>query len=136
MTVKFNPLHVFARKQTVGKDDAEAVALPVMVYLDAAKRGECPHAGANHLALHLIMASYIAQQKKARPFYDQVMAAYYALKKASERPTELLDLTTGEHRAISKALRTYLSSLPSMEIGLLSDAQMVAQMKLTSTEGE
>lgn len=121
-----NPLELIARKQKVGKDDAESIMLPIMAYLDAAKRSACTAAGSNFLTKHLIIASYIAAKAKSRRFHDQVTAAYAALKKASDRPTKLLDLTTGEHKAIAAALKTYLCAMPNVEVGTMRDACVVA----------
>lgn len=42
-----NPLDLIARKQRVGQADAELIMLPVMAYLDAAKRSACTATGAN-----------------------------------------------------------------------------------------
>lgn len=126
-----NPLELIARKQKVGKEDAESIMLPIMAYLDAAKRSACTTPGANFLAKHLIIASYIAAKSKSRRFHDQVTAAYAALKKASERPTKLLDLTTGEHRAIAVAIKTYLCAMPNVEVGTMRDACAIAAKAMT-----
>ena len=121
-----NPLNLLARKQKVGQADAELIMMPVMAYLDAAKRSACENQGADFLTKHLIIASYIASKLKSRRFHDQVTAAYAALKKASERDTKLLDLTTGEHKAITAALKTYLCALANVEVGTMNDACLVA----------
>lgn len=127
MTKARNPLDIFARKQRVGSDDADAIALPLMIHFDAAKRGQCTAAGANFLTTHLIIASYLAAKLKAKPFHDRVTAAYAALKKASDRPTRLLDLTTGEHKEIALALKVYLCALPDVEMGLMEEACRAAE---------
>ena len=121
-----NPLDLIARKQKVGQDDAKLIMLPVMAYLDAAKRSACENQGVDFLTKHLIIASYIASKLKSRQFHDQVTAAYAALKKASERDTKLLDLTTGEHKAIAGAIKTYLCALANVEVGTMNDACLVA----------
>ena len=122
MTNNRNPLDIFARKQRVGHDDADAIALQILCHFDAAKRGQCTAAGANFLTTHLIIASYLASRLKSKRFHDQVTAGYVALKKASDRPTNLLDLTTKEHKQIAAALKTYLGALPSVEVGLMDEA--------------
>jgi hypothetical protein len=127
MTNHHNPLEIFARKQRVGQSDTDAIALPLMIHLDAAKRGQCTAPGANFLTTHLIAASYIAARTRSKRFHDQVTAAYAALKKASDRPTALLDLTTGEHAAISKAFKTYLCAMPDIEVGVMYDATAIAK---------
>lgn len=131
MSAKRNPLDIFARKQKVGEDDTRAIALPIMVHLDAAKRGQCTVGGANHLTTHLLIASYIASRTKSKSFYDQVVKAYAALGKASARPTKLLDLTTGEHKAIAAAIKTYLCSMPQVEVGVMNDACKAAEKLMT-----
>lgn len=121
-----NPMFLIAEKQRVGQEDANSIALTVLVWLDAAKRGKCTAPGCNHLTIHLIIASYIASKLKSRRFHDQVTAAYAALKKASDRETRLLDLTTGEHKAIAAAIKTYLCALANVEVGTMNDACLVA----------
>lgn len=114
-------------KQKVGEEDAQAIAMPIMIHLDCAKREACTAAGANFLTKHLIIASYIAARKQSQRFHDQVTKAYAALGKASARPTELLDLTTGEYKAIKLAIKTYLLALPNVEVGILNDASNATQ---------
>ncbi len=130
MTTAFSPLEILVRKQKVGKADADAVALQMYMHLDAAKRGQGSNHAANQLATHLIAASYIAQQTKSRAFHAQITAAYAALKKASERETKLLDLTTGEYKQIRAAFNTYLTALPTVELGIMHDAHLIAQEKM------
>lgn len=125
-----NPIELIARKQKVGKEDADGIGLQLMIHLDAAKRAQCTHSGANFLTRHLIIASYIAAKARSRKFHDQVVKAYSALEKASARPTKLLDLTTGEYKAIALAFKTYLCSLPACEVGTMGDAYIVAQQML------
>ncbi len=127
MSKLINPLAVIACKQKVGNDDTDAIALPVMIHLDAAKRGQCTGPGVNFLTTHLIIASYIASRTKSRKFHDQVVRAYAQLGKASARPTELLDLTTKEYAEIKAAFGTYLRAMPNVEVGVMSQACKVAE---------
>jgi hypothetical protein len=117
-----NPLILVAAKQKVGEEDANEMALPVLVHFDAAKRGQCTAAGANHLTLHLICAAYIAAQTKSKTFYDCVQRAYAALMKAADRPTKLLDLTTGEYASMRAAISMYIRALPKVEVWLMNEA--------------
>lgn len=117
-----NPLLLVVAKQKVGQEDADAMALPVLVHLDAAKRGQCTASGANHLTRHMICAAYIAASTKSKVFYDCVKRAYAALHKASQRPNELLDLTTGEYASLRAALSMYLRAMPNVEIWLMDEA--------------
>lgn len=117
-----NPLALIACKQQVGQEDTDAIALPVLLHLDAAKRGRCTAAGCNHLTSHLITASYIAAATKSKAFHEAVTKAYSMLEKAAARPTDELDLTTTEYQAIRTAISWYLRSLPRIEVGMLSQA--------------
>lgn len=117
-----NPLILVAAKQKVGKEDADLMALPVLVHFDAAKRGQCTAAGANHLTMHLIVAAYIAAQTKSKAFYDCVQRAYGALMSAAERPTTALDLTTGEYKTMRAAIALYVRALPNVEVWLMNEA--------------
>lgn len=117
-----NPLALIACKQRVGDDDANAIALPVLLIFDSAKRGLCNAAGCNFLTTHLIIATAIAARTKSRTFYDICREGYDALMKAAERPTKLLDLTTTEYQKIRKAIGWYLRSLPQCEVHHLNMA--------------
>lgn len=122
MTTNINPLTLIAAKQKVGQDDANLIALPVLIHLDCAKRGQCTAPGVNFLTQHLIIASYIAARTKSAQFHVAVTKAYAALKKASDRPTKLLDLTTPEYLTIRTAVGQYLRAMPNVEVGVMSEA--------------
>jgi hypothetical protein len=126
MTTHHNPLDIFAKKQRVGQSDTDAIALPLMIHFDAAKRGQCTTAGANFLTRHLIIGAYIAARLKSKPMHDRITLAYAALKRASDRPTKRLDLTTGEYLAIAAALKVYLCAMPAFEVGTMNEACAVA----------
>jgi hypothetical protein len=125
-----NPLLLMVGKQKVGQEDADKIAMPLMIHLDAAKRGQCTDAGCNTLAEHLIAASLIAAATRSKAFHDQVTQAYVMLKKAAERPTKLLDLTTGEYMAIREAIATYVRALPNVEIRVMRGAMDEAVKRL------
>lgn len=127
MTTHRNPLFTLISKTRVGQEKADELALPTLVYLDAAKRGACPHAGYNSLATTLLAAASIASQTQSKRFYDMVHSAYNLLVKAGLRPTDLLDLTTAEYQMIRSALAWYVKSLPMVEVGMLSKAYARAQ---------
>lgn len=127
MTTHLNPLAIIAAKTPVGQEKADELTLPTMIYLDAAKRGACPHAGYNSLATTLLAAASIASQTKSKTYYDLVHKAYDLLVKAGLRPTALLDLTTAEYTAIRAALMWYVRSLPTVHVGVLSRAYARAQ---------
>lgn len=120
------PLATIVAKQRVGEEDAKEIELPILCHFDAAKRGQCTNLGQQHLYMHLLAAQCIAARTKSRQFYDVTVKACDALMKASRRPTELLDLTTGEYNAIRSALSIYLRALPAMEVGVASGAWQFA----------
>lgn len=122
-----NPLLLVAAKQRVGQEDADLIALPVLAWFDAAKRGQCTATGCNHLTTHLIIASYIAARTRSKVFHDAVTKAYDMLRKAAARPTELLDLTTTEYQSLRVAFGWYIRSLPRVEVGLLNQACQAAE---------
>jgi hypothetical protein len=127
MTTHLNPLAIITGKQRIGKENADELTLPTMIYLDAAKRGACPHAGYNSLATTLLAAASIASQTKSKNYYDLVNKAYNLLVKAGLRPTALLDLTTTEYTAIRAALMWYVRSLPEVQVGVFARAYARAQ---------
>lgn len=123
--LNINPLVLLAKKSLVGQGDADSIALMVLIHFDAAKRGQCTNPGADFLTSHLIMASYVASRTKSKMFYDAVTSAYAALQKASARPTKELALSTSEYQTIRKGLGWYLRALPSVEVGVMSEAAVV-----------
>lgn len=117
-----NPLALIACKQKVGEEDSSSIALPVLCWLDAAKRGQCTNTGLNHLTTHVIIASYIAARTKSKLFHDACTVAFDMLRKAALRPGELVALTTTEYTAIRKAFGWYVRSLPNCEVLTLNRA--------------
>jgi len=121
---------VFEAKAKIKREDADEIALRVLMALDAAKRSECPASLANFLTRHLIMAVAIGSQMKSKSFYNLAMEAYTAMFKASSRDTVLLDFTTGEYSTIRRAIAYYVNYLPNVERGLFSFANNHAQKVL------
>lgn len=117
-----NPLLLVVAKQPVGQEDADQIALPVLVHFDAAKRGQCTAEGCNHLTTHLIIAAHIAAGTKSKTFYETVQRAYACLMKAAARKTKLLDLSTTEYTALRAAFGMYIRALPGLEIARLTAA--------------
>ena len=130
--LNINPLVLLAKKSLVGKEDADSIAIMVLLHFDAAKRGVCNNSGVNFLTRHLIMASYVAARTKSKMFHDAVTNAYAALKKASDRPTDEVALTTTEYTTIRKGLGWYLRALPQVEIGVMSEACVVAEKAMSA----
>lgn len=120
--VNINPLEILAGKQKVGREEANKIALPVLISLDAAKRGQATARLANNLTEHLIIAITVFSKAGNRPLYDCAAKAWLALCKACARPTDLLDLTTGEYAAIRVAIAYYLRALPNLEMCVFSYA--------------
>jgi hypothetical protein len=125
-----NPLHLIAAKQKVGQEDTDSIELMVMCHFDAAKRGQCTGAGVNFMTTHLIIASYIAARSKASQFHAIVTQAYTALKRASDRPTALLDLTAREYVQLQTAWRWYFRSMPQVEVGTMAEACAAAHQAM------
>lgn len=122
-----NPLLLVAAKQRVGEEDASAIALPVLCWLDAAKRGQCTNTGLNHLTTHVIISSWIAARTKSKAFHDACTVAFDMLRKAAMRPGDLVALTTTEYLAIRKAFGWYIRALPNCEVLTLSRACQEAE---------
>ena len=121
---------VFAAKAKIKREDANEIALRVLISLDAAKRSRCPPALANFLTKHLVMAVAIGSQMRNQTFYNLCMKAYTELFKASQRDTVDLDLTTKEYMVIRRAVAHYTNYLPNVEVGLLNFASSHAEKVL------
>lgn len=120
-------------KQQLGQKDADDLSLPVLVYLDAAKRGEAGVGPENALVRWVLMAQVIGSKSGNRRFYDLAVAAGKALFGACGRGNDLLALTTGEYVALKKLMAAYLSILPTMQMKLFLFAvnrseQLIAEM--------
>lgn len=122
-----NPLILVAAKQRAGQDDANSIALPVLIWFDAAKRGQCSNTGLNFLTQHVLIAMHIAVMTNSKRFYDICKAGYDMLYKAAARPGDLVALTTTEYGALKKAFGWYLRALPNCEVAVLSKACFEAE---------
>lgn len=129
-----NTLRLIDGKKLLGDELANEVALPVLISLDAAKRSKAPASLANILTQHLLIATVIWTSLKNRRVYDATAKAWEALRKAAERPTQLLDLTTGEYEAIREALSYYVRALPQVELKTFAYAGQVALHELNREE--
>lgn len=126
-TSKINPLLLVAAKQRVGQADTDLIALPLLCWFDAAKRGQCTPVGCNHMTTHLIIGTYIAAHTRSKHYHDLLTKAYDQLAKAAARPGYLLALTTAEYQALRTAFAWYLRSLPMVEVGMLNMACKTAE---------
>lgn len=125
-----NPLTLLAGKQLVGQEEGDKTALLVLIALDAAKRGAAPGALANTLTEHLLTSAAVWSHQGNRRLYDKAVLAWTALRKTCARPTELLDLTTGEYAAIRLAISYYVRALPKLEVGALAVGYEKALLQL------
>jgi hypothetical protein len=125
-----NPLVLLEAKQLVGQEEGDKTALLVLIALDAAKRGAAPASLANTLTEHLLTSAAIWSQQGNRPLYEKAVVAWTVLLKACERPTELLDLTTGEYASIRLAISYYVRALPLLEVGALAAGYAKALQQL------
>lgn len=125
-----NPLDVLVAKRLVEPEDVDKIAMLVLISLDAAKRGAAPASLANTLTEQLLTSAAIWSQQGNRPLYDRAVKAWTALRKACARPTQLLDLTTGEYEAIRRSIAYYVRALPKIEVGVLAVAHDKALRQL------
>lgn len=115
---------------TLEPHSVKEIQLAVLIMLDAAKRGQATASMANTLTDHVAACQVLWGNRANRALYDKAIAAWQALCKACQRPTELLDLTTGEYHTIRQVLALYLNQLPTMKVGELVGALQVARDKL------
>lgn len=127
-----NPLMVIAGKTKIQPEDVDAIALPILIALDAAKRGKAPNSLSNTLARNMLAAAYIMTKNGNHAMYMSVADAWTALKSACERPTQLLDLTTKEYQALRKGVSTYLRTLPHIEAAMLVGAYKLADERMVA----
>jgi len=127
-----DPLMVIAGKTKIQPEDVDAIALPILIALDAAKRGKAPNSLSNTLARNMLAAAYIMTKNGNKAMYDTVANAWTALKSACERPTQLLDLTTKEYQALRKGVSTYLRTLPHIEAAMLVGAYKLADERMVA----
>jgi hypothetical protein len=118
-----NIFDLIEAKQRIDPEVQDQLALAVLLALDAAKRAAAPAAVANTLTEHLLTSAAIWSITGNKPLYVVAAKAWDALRKASARPTKLLDLTTGEYAAIRLAISYYIRVLPKIELGVMLKAQ-------------
>lgn len=129
-----NPIAMLVGKQKCGQEDADAILLPCMIWLDAAKRGECNPAGCNHITTHVICMTYIASRTKSKAFHEAASHAFDMLRKAAQRPGYLLSLTTPEYQALRKAFSWYCRSLPQVELCVMTAGYAMAQKMMEEAD--
>jgi hypothetical protein len=127
-----NPMQRLAAKNLVGDEGAFDKRLEALLHLDAAKRGRLPAYGYNRLATIVLASAGIPSPTQSKRFYDVCTAAYRQPVKAGMRPTELLDLSTTEYKAIREAIAWYVRALPGVEVGVVESAFARAQKALAA----
>lgn len=129
-----NPIALLVGKQRVGQEDADNIILPCLLWLDAAKRGECNPACCNSITLNLIACTYIASRTRSKAFHEAASHAYDMLRKAAQRPGYLLSLTTPEYQALRKAFSWYCRSLPNVELSTMTAGYATAQKMMEEAD--
>lgn len=108
---------LIALKQPLGRDDADRMSMPALLYLDAAKRGAGTAAIENGLIRVVVIAQSIGSIKRNKKFYDLACAGGRALFAAAARQRELLAFTTGEYQAMRTMVAAYVRALPQLDVG-------------------
>lgn len=117
-------------------DSVKEVQLILLIMLDAAKRGRATASMANTLTDHIAACQVHWARRGNRALYERALEAWRALCKACMRPTQYLDLTTSEYRAIRATLLLYLNQLENMKVGDFVGALKVAREKLDYANGQ
>lgn len=128
--VNFNPIAHLIGRQRIGEDDAQPHALVMLICLDAAKRGKAPAHLSNMLCIYLLGAIRIWHTSGKKALYTEAVAAMQALITACRRPTELLDLTTGEYAALRRGVVRFVDLLPQVELAKFSEAMKLAEAEM------
>lgn len=128
-----NPLAIMKGKHPLDAYTKWLTTFQVLAALDAAKQSQGTNMICNTLTENLMIACGIWSKLQNKKQYDIAALAWEALHKAADRPTTLLDLTTGEYKTIQKAIVAYLRQLTVIEMGVYAYATINAQ---TSLQGE
>lgn len=117
-----NPLALLGAHQKVGNEDADKIALPVLIHLDAAHRGQGNAATADFLLFHAVSAQVLSSTAGNHAIYRMSCEALKSIAKACSRPTNTLSFTTGEYQDVRKLLSAYLRVLPTATVLATSHA--------------
>lgn len=129
-----NTLLVFAAKKPVPQEIVDKYIWDLMIAIDAAKLGRATNRMCNVMQMHLTAGCTIWAKQKNRKKYEECKLGWNALLKAANRPTDTLDLTTGEYKQIRAAISNYVLALPKMEVGDLTYAINLAYGTMGLTE--
>ncbi|NDI85113.1 hypothetical protein [Undibacterium crateris] len=117
-----NPgLALIARKQPLGKADADKIELMYLIHFDTLKRNACGEVGRNHIAFSVVTGMFLARMTRHAYLDSVAAAAYESLQKAWKRSGDILTLTTGEYKNLCAFHSFYFKILPNIETGLVSD---------------
>jgi hypothetical protein len=108
-----------AMKAKVGRDDANQIALHLLLNFDMAERGLGDERCAHVLAKHLLIALAIGERSNIKALHEAAGDGYEALEKVCKRQTEFLAFTMRDYRAIRRAVVAYLQVLPNVAVGLM-----------------
>ena len=129
-----NPLAIMKGKRPLDAYIKWLTTFQVLAALDAAKRSQGTNQNCNTLTENLMIACGIWSKIQNKKQYDIAALAWEALSKAADRPTDLLDLTTGEYKTIQKAIVAYIRQLSVVEVGVYAYATINAQTSLHGRE--
>jgi hypothetical protein len=131
--MRLTPLMAIAAKSRLPQEEADTIALLVLICLDAVKRGAASNALANTLTEHMATAQALWAGMRNRPLWEQACASWKLWCKACNRePERPIALTTGEYNAVRTTVSFYLRSLPQVEVGQLVHAKQTADRFLKS----
>lgn len=130
----FTPIEMLVAKQRIGSEEADQHALPVLLYLDAAHRGQGCIAAENALVRLVLIVQVLGSKSGNRALYEISVKAAQSLFTAAGRGQELLAFTTGEYKAMRKLVSAYLRVLPGLQIIMLAFAcnradELIAEMR-------
>lgn len=122
MKYGFDPLARLAFKQRVGRERTDEIATPLLIHLDAAKRGQGGAEAENCLLWHIVLAQVIGSKSGNKEFFEAGCKASLNLAKAAKRCPKWLNLTTTEYKAIVVTVIDLIRLLPMLQIEMLAFA--------------
>lgn len=136
MTRTVTPIELMVAKQRIGNEEADQHALPILLYLDAAHRGQGCISAENALLRLVLVVQVLGSKSGNRALYDIGCKGVQALFTAAGRGAELLAFTTGEYQAMRKLVSAYLRVLPGLQIIMLAFACKRADEIIEEMRGE
>ena len=122
-----NPLGLFARKSTMKQDEADDLALYVLIWLDAIKRGAATNPVINAMTEQLATCVVLWRILGNKSMELVAVEGWNLWAKACKRhPNEPPQLTTTEYLGMRKALNYYMRAMQKVEMGKLVEASQTA----------